>query len=154
MRTPTLVLLAVLAVGCVRTSTNPVTGKTDVDIESPLKKGEDWKGTLTGMGTTTALSGNTTIAVLNGRTTATVTLNGGTPGMSYPFMIHEGTCSAPGQVVGDMSAYTPITIGQDGTGTATVTLQTQLKESTKYVLAVHASSSDMATIVACGELKD
>ena len=33
---------ALLAGACVRTRTDPVTGKIDVDVESPTKKGEDW----------------------------------------------------------------------------------------------------------------
>ena len=63
-----LVAAALLASGCIRTRTDPVTGKTDVDVESPLKKGEDWSGDLKGMGQWMSVSGVARARVLGLRT--------------------------------------------------------------------------------------
>ena len=35
-------LAACLSTACIRTRTDPVTGKVNVNVKSPLKKGEDW----------------------------------------------------------------------------------------------------------------
>ena len=39
--TVAVALAALFSAACVRTRTDPVTGKVDVDVESPTKRGED-----------------------------------------------------------------------------------------------------------------
>lgn len=155
MRKTTLCLAAMLALGaCVRTATNEATGKVDVDIESPTKRGEDWSATLRGTGGWAAVMGDAKALVKDGKTEVRVSLTGAQPNVSFPWMVHEGTCAMPGAPVGDHSAYTPIAIGGDGRGNATANLAARLDEAKDYVIVVHASHSDMANIVACGDLDD
>ena len=82
-----------------------------------------------------------------------VTLQGGTPSAVHPWMVHEGTCAMPGAPVGASSQYTPLTFGSDARATVNVTLAERLNEAKDYIVAVHASQSDM-TVVACGNLDD
>ena len=154
MRRLSLVLVLLLSAACVRTKTDPVTGKTDVDVESPLKKGEDWKAKVNGQGTYGAVQGEAKAAVLEGKSTVTVMLTGGKAGASYPWMVHEGKCGSAGAPIGSAGAYPALTFSSEGKADATVQLPMALDESKDYHVLVHASSSDMATIVACGDLSD
>ena len=155
MRKTTLFLaVAALAMSaCVRTATNEATGRTDVDVESPTKTGEDWSADVRGTAGFAQLMGTVKAKVVEGKTNVSFTLNGGTPGASHPWMVHEGTCAAPGAPFGMASAYTALTFGSDGRATVNMTLDGRLDEAKDYIVAVHASASDM-TVVACGNLDD
>ena len=155
MRKLTLCVTALLALGaCARVTANEATGKTDVDIESPLKKGEDWKAGLTGSGAFASVVGQVKATSLEGRTNATINITGATVGGSHPWMIHEGTCNLPGAALGTASEYPLVTIGSDGRGTANAQVNARLDEAKDYIVVVHASQSDMSTVVACGDLDD
>ena len=154
MRRLSLVLVALLSAACVRTRTDPVTGKVDVDVESPTKKGEDWNAKMTGQGTYASVQGSAKAAVLQGKSTVTLTLTGGKQGGSHPWMVHEGKCGSAGAPIGGANAYPPISFGEDGKAEATAQLPLALDEAKDYHVRVHASSSDMATVIACGDLSD
>ena len=155
MRKLSLCLAATLALGaCVHTSRNAANGNMDVDVESPMKKGEDWKGGLKGMGSYTSVVGQVKADVIEGKTNARISLDNAMSGMQHPWMIHEGTCNQPGNPVGTASDYPLIMVGADGKGTANANLMARLDEAKDYIVVVHASQSDMGTIVACGDLDD
>lgn len=155
MRTLLLCLTASLAMtACVHTSRNEATGKLDVDVESPTKKGEDWNAGLKGMGNFASVTGQVKATTLNGQLEARIAVSGATAGGQHPWMIHEGTCNLPGSPIGTMSDYPPITIGADGKGTADAKFQARLNEAKDYIVVVHASMDDMNTVVACGDLDD
>ncbi len=154
MRTIAILLLAGLAASCVRTRTDPATGKVDVDVENPQKQGEDWNARLAGMGTFTSVSGTARAVSMNAQMTANVSLTGATAGAVLPWHVHEGKCGSGGAIVGDPSAYTPLTVGTDGTAQGNATVSTTLHEAKEYHVNVHASATDMGTIVACGNLDD
>ncbi len=105
-----------------------------------------------------AMHGNVTgtAAVTSGSSTtetrATVTLNGAAPGATHPWHVHLGRCDDDRGIVGQATAYTPITVGQDGRGTATVTLPFTAPTEGEYFVKVHHSPSTMGAIVACGNL--
>ena len=155
MRKSALWLLASLSIAttaCVRTHTNEASGKVDVDVESPTKRGEDWKGELKGQGMYASVKGTTHAAYADGRTSVTVKLENASPGASYMWDVREGKCGANGAVVGDHSSYTNLNVGNDGKGGATVTLNARLDEAKNYAVSVYAS--DMTTVIACGDLDD
>ena len=154
MRVLSLLFVACVAAGCVRTTRNPATGKVDVDVESPTKKGEDWKATLTGVGEYTAVNGSSTALVANGKTEVSIRVGGHDPSGPHPWHVHEGKCGAGGAIVGDPGAYTPLTFGNDRTAQSSAKLDVRLDESKDYSINVHRSTSDMATIIACGNYKD
>lgn len=154
MRVLSLLFVACVAAGCVRTARNPSTGKVDVDIESPTKKGEDWKATVTGVGEYTAVNGTATAMVAEGMTDVSIRVAGHDPSGPHPWHVHDGKCGSGGKIVGNMSAYTPLTFGNDRMAQGSAKLDVRLDESKDYHVNVHRSSSDMATIVACGNLVD
>lgn len=158
MRTLALVLAACVAAGsagCVRVHRDPATGNADIDVENPLKKGEDWKGNITGRGMWTGASGTATARVEGDNTAVTLLLTGLPPGGPYPWHVHDGTCATGGPIVGDPAAYAPLTVGADGRAEANARLLgTKFNEAKKYHVNVHRSPTDLATIIACGELDD
>lgn len=85
------------------------------------------------------------------QTEVTLKLTGAPSGATLPWHIHEGPCG-PGAIVGGADAYTPIAVADDSTGTASATLPIVLDETKQYHVNVHASPTDMGTIVGCGEL--
>ena len=154
MRTATILFVGCLVTSaCVRTRTDPVSGRTDVDVESPTKQGEDWRASLSGQAGYTNVAGTATAKVLDGRTTANVQITGATAGAVHPWHVHEGKCGS-GAIVGDPSAYTPLTVGSDGKASQTANLAVSLNEAKDYHVNVHASPTDMGTIIACGDLQD
>jgi hypothetical protein len=56
--------------------------------------------------------------------------------------------------VGDASAYPPLVVGADGTATATAHIPVKLNEARNYIINVHASPTNLGTIVACGDFND
>lgn len=154
MRTIVLAVAALVAAGCVRTQTDPATGSTDLDIESPTKQGEDWDGRLTGQGIYSGVSGGTNANVVDGRTMVSVNIMGATPDAVHPWHIHEGKCGSGGPIVGDPMAYPPLRVGADGRAADNAEILVGLNEAKDYFVNVHASTTDLATIVACGDLDD
>lgn len=146
--------LAIAASACVRTNTNEATGGVDVDVESPTKQGEDWKGELRGQGMYASVRGTTRALYSAGRSSITVTLENAAPGATYSWDVREGKCGAGGVVLGGASSYTPLTVSNDGKAGATVTIDARLDEAKDYSVTVYGSATDMTNIVACGDLDD
>ena len=156
MRILSLLFVACVAAGCVRTTRNPATGKVDVDVESPLKKGEDWKATLTGVGVYGSVNGTSTAMVAEGKTDVSIRVAGHEPSGPHPWHVHDGKCGSGGAIVGDPNAYTPLTFGNDRMAQGSAKLDVRLDEAKDYHVNVHLSSTTegMATIIACGNFKD
>jgi hypothetical protein len=89
-----------------------------------------------------------------GTTVATVSITGAKPGAVHPWHVHVGKCGMTpgGKVWGDPSAYKPLTAGSDGTAKGTATISMAVPTSGDYYVNIHASPSDMGTIVSCGNL--
>jgi hypothetical protein len=156
MRIAALTIALVAAVACSRTvkvNTNPKDVKVDVDIQKPGVP-EDWKGTLSAAGGS-SVSGTAMGTTAHDSSHVTVSIVGGTPGTTLPWHVHEGKCSdASAPVVGPPTAYPPLVVGSDGKATATAHLAVQLNEAKNYIINVHASPTNMGTIVACGDYND
>lgn len=154
MRKLTIVLVSGLVLACVRSQTNTATGDVDLDVESPTKRGETWNANLTGQAGFPTVTGTARAEVAEGRTTTTISLSGATPGGTHPWHVHEGKCGSGGAIVGDAAAYTPLSVGAQGTAQGNATVSLTLNEARDYHVNVHASPTDLATIVACGNLDD
>jgi hypothetical protein len=153
MRSLPFLLVALGATACIRTSTNPATGKVDVDVTSPFQKGAVWNGTVSSVASSATFTGTVKAVALNNQTTVQVSLDNAPPGMVVPWTLHEDVCGSAGPMVGDASNYPPITIGGNGHGEGSGTAPGNLNQAKRYHVNFHASQSDMATIVACADLK-
>ena len=150
----TLFLCVLALSACVRTARDPATGKVDVDVESPTKTGEDWRADLKGQSMYTSVSGHAMAKVAEGMTNVEISLQGATSGGSHPWHVHDGKCGSGGAIVGDPGAYPPLTVTADGKAQSSAHVMRRLDEAKDYHVNVHASSMDLATIVACGNLDD
>jgi hypothetical protein len=153
-RAAAMLILSIGAAACIRRQTDPVTGKTDFDVESPFKKGEDYKSTIAGTANFAGISGRATIRSISNQTTIALTVEGLTPYASFPWHLHDGTCATGGPITGDANAYSALSAGVDGKAQANATIGLKLNEAQKYHINVHRSAVDLATIIACGNLVD
>ncbi len=158
MRTIALFAAALVVAGtagCVRVHRDPATGNADVDVESPLKRGEDWRGTVTGRDVYSTVTGTVRAHVEGDNTVTTIVLSGLTPGRQHPWHLHEGTCETGGPIFGHPDAYTPLQVGNDGRAEGTARLvNLKLNEARKYHANVHLSADNLGTIIACGNVTD
>ena len=154
----TLGWLALVATACVKTAVNEATGDVDLDVESPTQRGEDWNGNLRGQGSWTSLTGTTRALVAEGRTQLTITLEGAPSGASFTWAVREGRCGERGAIVGSASAYSTLSVDNQGKAGATARIDARLDEAKDYVVELYASTMDPATgrpaVAACGDLDD
>jgi hypothetical protein len=110
-----------------------------------------WTATLKGEGSS-SMGGTATLAPGSsaGTSVATIEITGGEPNHTYPWHVHTGKCGTGG-VFGSGAAYKPVKTGADGSGKSTADLSVAPPQSGDYHVNVHASSTDMKTIAACGE---
>jgi Cu/Zn superoxide dismutase len=157
MRVAYVAAAALLAVGaCSQTpkvQTDPETGRVDVDVERPGAV-ESWSANLSPVGGS-GVSGTATATGMEDATHATISIRGAASGGVHPWHIHEGTCGdANAPVVGPASAYPRLSVGGGGTATAQAHVPVELNEAKRYIVNVHASPTNMGTIIACGVLDD
>ena len=156
MRIAAIAVAFLLAAACsktVKVETDPKTGRTDVDVQ---KAGvpEGWKGTLAAVGGS-GITGTASGTTANDQTHVTVSIAGAKAGDTLPWHVHDGKCGdASPPIAGDASAYPPLVVGADGTATGTAHLSMNLSEAKNYIINVHASPTNLATIVACGDFND
>ena len=118
--------------------------------------GARWSATLTPPpGSPTPQVAGTGTVMGNADSTQTrveVALTGATPAANLPWHLHRGTCGNDQGIVGEAADYTPITVGENGRATSTATIDLAMPHSGEYMINVHASPTDLGTIVACGNL--
>ena len=89
----------------------------------------------------------------NVQQTVQLQISGGTPGATYPWHIHTGSCSdGMTPIVGAPQSYTALGTSGDGTASLMVTIPVTLNDRQPYHVNIHASPANMGTIVACGDL--
>lgn len=155
---PTLALAAVcgaaLSAACVRTRTDPVTGKVAVKVQNPLQKGQEWNARMSGVAPFSGATGSAHAEVLNGRTTVSLRVTGLTAGASHPWRVNEGRCGEPGAQIGDASLFAPILVSAQGVAEATAQIPQALEITRKYKVRLFASPVDSTSEVACGDLSN
>ena len=111
-----------------------------------------WMATLAPVGAST-VRGTATVHSMNDRQTVQIQIVGGAPSGVYPWHIHSGSCAdGMSPIVGAPQLYTALGAGGDGSASLTTDVPVALDGSQRYHVNVHASPSDMGTIVACGDL--
>jgi hypothetical protein len=156
MRAVSLALAALVVAGCAKTvkvETDPGSGKVDVDVQRPGAM-EGWHATLMPMNGS-GISGMAMGTTGHDMTMVTVNVTGAQAGATLPWHVHEGKCTdASPPVVGPASGYPLLHVGPDGRASAEVHLTMDLNEAKSYIINVHASPTNLGTIVACGDLND
>ncbi len=86
------------------------------------------------------------------KTRAQVSISNASPGGRHPWHVHRGQCGQDQGILGPADAYEPLRVDSDGKASQTAELSIPLPRSGSYFINVHASASNMSTIVACGNL--
>jgi hypothetical protein len=149
-----VIAAALLAGACVRTRTDPVTGRVDIDVESPTKQGEDWKAGIAGTSGYGSITGQGRAAVLRGESTITINLNGLTAGRTHSWRVFEGKCGGAGPMFGSGGFYPDFAVSASGTAQASARIAQALDEAKDYNVRIYANPGDITTVAACGDLSD
>jgi hypothetical protein len=150
MTLPLLALVAAVS-GCGVMSRNSATEIKDSNADSR----NSWNAALV---TPSDLSGAMQVrgvanwARNDNESRITIALSNATSGGVHPWHVHQGRCGDNGPIVGSASAYKALTVGSDGQAHENASLSMQLPQSGNYYVNVHAQSSNMSVIIACGNL--
>ena len=156
MRIAKIAVALFVAAACARTvkvETDPETAKVDVDVQAPNVP-ETYSATMSAVGGS-GITGTASGTTANDSAHVTVNITGGQPGATYPWHVHEGTCSdASPPIVGPATAYPPLVAGSEGRATVVAHVPVGLNEAKNYIINVHASPTNLGTIVSCGDYND
>jgi hypothetical protein len=86
------------------------------------------------------------------RTQAYVEIVNAVPGGRHPWHIHRGQCGTDQGILGPPDAYEPLKVEGNGKANSTATLPIPFPRTGSFFVNVHASSKNMKSIVACGNL--
>jgi hypothetical protein len=86
------------------------------------------------------------------QTMAQAQIENAAPGGLHPWHVHRGRCGSDQGILGPADAYKPLKVDGGGRATATATLDIPIPTSGDFFVNVHASTANMGTIVACGNL--
>lgn len=86
------------------------------------------------------------------QTRAGASVENATPGGEHPWHVHVGRCGSNGAILGDASSYRPLKVGGNGRAEATAKLNLPLPRSGEFYVNIHASATNLGTIIACGNL--
>lgn len=144
IRIVTAVALASLTAGCVYRG-----GTTD----TKLAQGAQWTATFVPT-TVSAVRGTVTFIRTDPPTQTRVIfdLKDGTSNSVMPWHVHYGVCGNDKEIVGEPGNYPPLVIDGGGGLRAVALLPVELTTKSTYVLHLHASPTDMKTVIACAVL--
>lgn len=147
---PVLALVAAVS-GCGVMSRSSATEIKDSNADSR----NSWNATLV---TPSELSGAMQVrgvanwARNDGASKITIALSNATAGGVHPWHVHQGRCGDNGPIVGEAGAYKALSVGGDGQARENASLSMQLPLSGSYYVNVHAQTTNMGVIIACGNL--
>ncbi len=87
-----------------------------------------------------------------GQTRAHVEISNAVPGGQHPWHVHRGQCGSDQGIFGPADAYKPLKVEGDGRAKGDAVLPVAVPRSGSFFINVHASSRNMSTIIACGNL--
>jgi Cu-Zn family superoxide dismutase len=151
--------LALAAAAAACTPTYTTAGSTGATPAPAASSGGDMSGMTQYSANLAAMNGSTVHgtamvhSMAAGQQTVALQISGGTAGATYPWHIHTGSCSeGMTSIVGSGQLYTALGTSGDGTASLTTNVPVTLDPAQRYHVNVHASPTDMGTIVACGDL--
>jgi hypothetical protein len=150
----TAVALALTAAGCgmfrksgnATTSIDPNTAQGRFDWKASLFTPSELAGATQVRGTAAWMRDGTAAS------TVTISLSNATAGGVHPWHIHAGHCGENGAIVGSTAAYTPLAVNDKGNASSNAHLAMSLPSSGDYYVNVHASVTNLGTIISCGNL--
>jgi hypothetical protein len=86
------------------------------------------------------------------QTRAYVEISNAVPRGRHPWHVHRGQCGQDQGILGPADGYKPLEVQDNGRAQSAAELPLSLPKSGSFFVNVHASSRNMSTIVACGNL--
>jgi hypothetical protein len=130
---------------------NPTTDAAPVGF-----MGARWSATLNPVAGSPAPEVSGTATVMGNadstQTRVDIAVSGATPGAEFPWHLHRGTCGDDQGIVGEAASYQQLRVGINGRATGNATLDIPMPRAGEYMINIHASPTDLGTIVACGNL--
>ena len=138
------VAVASIVAGCVYRPGTP---------DNTLAPGAQWTATIVPT-TVSAIHGTVTFVRTEpqSQTRVIFALRDATANSVLPWHVHYGVCGNDQLIVGTPSNYPPLVIDQSGQLRAVALLPVELSTKSTYVIHVHASPTEMKTVVACAVL--
>jgi hypothetical protein len=120
---------------------------------SSLAPGAEWTATVVPT-TTSAIHGTLKFVRTDPATQTRVifALSDGTANAVRPWHIHFGVCGDDHTIVGRPANYPPLVMSSQGNLSAIAQVPVELVKGTRYVVHLHASPSEMKTVIACAPL--
>jgi hypothetical protein len=148
----TILAISIIAV----VACNPFSRKRAVEIkEAEVPVGSRWNGTLatpSELAGALQVRGTAWMAPASGQTRAHVSIANAAPGGVHPWHVHRGGCGNNRTIFGPTDAYRPLQVDGDGNASSDADLPGEMPTAGEFSVNVHASSSNMGTIIACGNL--
>ena len=121
--------------------------------ESSLTPGAEWTATLVPT-TASAIKGTVTFVRTDppSQTRVIFSLTDGTARTVRPWHVHFGVCGNDKMIVGAPGNFPPLVMNSQGNLSANVQIPVELARGTNYVIHLHASPSDIRTVIACAPL--
>jgi hypothetical protein len=144
VRILTAVALASIAAGCAYRGGTP---------ENNLVQGAQWTATVV-QTTASAIHGTVTFVRTDpqNQTRVIFALRDGIANTVLPWHVHYGVCGNDHLIVGRPANYPPLVIDQSGQLRAVALLPVELTTQSTYVVHLHASPTEMHTVIACAPL--
>jgi hypothetical protein len=144
IRIITAVALASFAAACVYRA-----GTTD----TKLAQGAEWTATFVPT-TVSAIRGTVTFIRTDpvNQTRVMFDLKDGMANTVMPWHVHYGVCGKDTEIVGAPANYPPLVVDGSGGLRAVALLPVELTTKSTYVIHLHASPTEMKTVVACAIL--
>ncbi|HKV50590.1 MAG TPA: hypothetical protein VJO52_05250 [Gemmatimonadaceae bacterium] len=154
MRTPQFAMLAasaLIAAGC-----NPFHRSKAVELKSTaIPLSSRWTATLAtppALHGALQVQGSAWMAAKDNKTVVSVQISNAAPGGMHPWHVHMGTCGNDAGILGPPGSYGTLKVDGDGKAAARVEVPIQAPTSGQYFVNIHASPTNLGTIIACGNL--
>jgi hypothetical protein len=144
------VMTVAMVSACAPRMTRESGGDVAVDTRSAAGGARD--GQLRGMNGWERVRGSAFALPRDNGTRVAVTVERGFTGSNYAWDVREGTCAAPGQVVGDIASYPTLFIGADERDSKVADVAVPLERGKAYIVSIYAVPADRAPTIACGAL--
>ena len=144
------VMTVALVSACAQQMTRESGGDVAMDTRSTATGARD--GNLRGMNGWERLRGSAFAQPRDNGTRVALTVERGFAGSNYGWDVREGTCAAPGRVVGDTAGYPTLFIGADERDSKVADLVVPLERGKAYIVSIYASPAERVPTIACGVL--
>lgn len=148
------ILLAALTIGGLAACTKPpavaISPKADLSTarwNGRLGTPAEMAGAVQVQGSASLTQGNS-----SSETVVAVNLSNASPGGRHPWTLSEGQCGAVGSELLRVTDGHILTVGKEGTASASATTGMAFPTSGDYAVQVLASVDNPATVIACGNL--